>query len=55
MPPEANIQFVMRQHLYSVAVLGLHSCSEGSAGFDERISLAAAACARCLLPSPRRC
>ena len=55
MPPEANIQFVMRQHLYSVAVLGLHSSDESSAGFDVRNSLVAVACARCLLPHPHRC
>ena len=55
MPPEANIQSVMRQRLSSMEVQGLHSCDEGSAGFDERNSLAATACATCLLPSPRRC
>lgn len=55
MPPKANIQSVMRQCLSSMEVQGLHSCDEDSAGFDERNSLAATACARCLLPSPRRC
>ena len=49
MPPEANIQSVMRQRLSSMEMQCLHSCDEGSAGFDERISLAATACARCSL------
>jgi hypothetical protein len=55
MPSEANIQSMMRQRLNSVEMQCLHSCDEGSAGFDERTSLAATACARRLLPSPRRC
>ena len=55
MPPEAKIQSVMHRRLTSVAVLGLHSSDECSAAFDVRSSLAAAAWASCLLPSPRRC
>lgn len=49
------MQSVMRQCLSSMEVRGLQSCDEDSAGFDERNSLAATACARYLLPSPRRC
>lgn len=55
MPPEAKSQSVIRQCLSAVEVQGLHSCDEGSAGFDERNSFAATACASCLLPSPRIC
>lgn len=55
MPPEANIQSVMRQRLGSAVVQGLHSCDGGSASFDVRNRLAAAACAECLFPSPLRC
>ena len=43
MPPEANIPSVMRQRPNSVAGQDLNSCDKGSAGFDERNSLAATA------------
>lgn len=55
MPPEGNIRSAMRQCLNSATTPGFHLSGDSSAGFEVGVSLAAAACAKRLLPGPHGC